>query len=124
MTNKELKTIFAWKTAAGVATDFKCTEIQIRLQKNTIYDQLKNSKKKVPNGMPYVVCIDLSGPRFDINEYSRYIHNHFEMRDHPSFSGVLLVEHGLIQNGNYFIQLQLLGKKYNETPIHISGREK
>lgn len=73
--------------------------------KNTINNQLKNSKSKVPSGMPFVVCIDLSGPRYDINDYSSYIQSHFEMRDHPSFSGVLLVEHGLVQNGNYCVQL-------------------
>lgn len=76
--------------------------------KNTINSQLKNSKNKIPIGMPFVVCIDLSGPKYDINEYSRYIQSHFEMRDHPSFSGVLLVEHGLVENGHYSVHLQYI----------------
>lgn len=76
--------------------------------KNTIDSQLKNSRYKVPKGSPYVVCIDFSGPRFDTDEYSKYILRHFEMSDYTAFSGVLLVEHGLLHDRKYSVQLHYI----------------
>lgn len=75
--------------------------------KNTIDSQLKNSRNKVPDGSPYVVCIDLSGPRFDLDDYSKYIMKHFDLGDYSNISGVILVTHGLLHDddGKYAVQL-------------------
>ena len=79
--------------------------------KNTINSQLANSHDKVPEGSPYVICIDCSGPRFDLDEYSKYILNIFNDGQHTSFSGVFLIDHGLIDDGKYRVHLHFVENK-------------
>jgi len=53
---------------------------------NSIDTLLKNSKKKVINNEPYVVCLDLSGPRFDWSKSEKHILNHFSKSDYTHIS--------------------------------------
>lgn len=85
--------------------------------KNTINSQLKNSQDKVPDGSPCVVCIDLSGPRFNFDGYSEFIIKHFNSGDYTSFSGVLLVNHGLLLDGKYAAQLHYIENKNAKYPL-------
>lgn len=71
--------------------------------KNTIDGLLKNSRKKVISGSAYVVCLDLSGPRFDWSVYEEHISRHFYRGDYKSISAVLFVEHGLTEDACYGI---------------------
>lgn len=80
--------------------------------KNTIDSQLRNSQDKVPEGSPYVICIDCSGPRFDLDEYSKYIVNRFNYGQYTSFSGVFLIDHGLIDDGKYMVHFTFVENKY------------
>lgn len=82
---------------------------------NTITDQLKKSRNKTPEGMPYVVCIDISGPRFSIDESSDHVTCHFERGDFKTISGVLLVLHGVSYSGDYCAEL-----KYISNPNSVS----
>lgn len=78
---------------------------------NSIDGQLRNSCNKVPDCTPYVVCIDNSGSRFGFDECSEHIAKHFRMGDYPSFSGVLMVEHGLQYDsccGRYLAQMRYI----------------
>ena len=85
--------------------------------KNTINSQLKNSQDKVPDGSPYVVCIDLSGPRFDADEYSKFIMKHFDAGDYTNFSGVILVDHRLLFDGKYAVHLHYIENKGAKYPL-------
>jgi len=87
------------------------------VSKNALGNQLKNSLKKVPEGRPYVVCIDLSGPRFDTSKSTAKILNHFKRGDFSSFSGVLLVNHGVIKDGKYHVQLHYIENEKSKSPI-------
>ncbi len=87
--------------------------------KNALGNQLKNSQKKVPKGRPYVVCIDLSGPRFDTSKSTSKILNHFKRGDFSSFSGVLLVNHGVVKDAKYYVQLHYIENEKSKSPIPI-----
>ena len=45
---------------------------------NTIDGQLRNSCNKVPDGTPYVVCIDISSSRFGFDKCSEHLEKHFK----------------------------------------------
>lgn len=85
--------------------------------KNTIDSQLKNSVGKVPEGTPYVICIDCSDSRFDFSKCSEYILRRFSLGDYKSFSGVLLIDHGVTTDGNYGVSSYFVENKYSKYPL-------
>ena len=87
------------------------------VSKSALGNQLKASTKKVPEGTPYVVCIDISGPRFDVTRSSEKITNHFNRGDFSNFTGVLLVTHGVINEGKYHAALHYLENENSNSPL-------
>lgn len=74
--------------------------------KNTIRGQIKNSYNKVPKSMPYIVVINLSGPRFDPEHYTEMVAERFNRKDDTSISGILFIQHSFDEEGNMVVNMK------------------
>ncbi len=72
---------------------------------NTIFDQLKKSKGKVPVGTPYIVAINISSDRFDVEEYKVKLKDKFLKNDNTRISGLVLVEFGFTELAEVIVKM-------------------
>lgn len=73
---------------------------------NTIFDQLKKSKGKVPKGRPYIAVINISSDRFDVNDYKKRLKSKFDRNDNNSISGIVLVEFGFSRDAEVIVEME------------------
>lgn len=75
---------------------------------NTIANQIQNSRNKVPKSMQYIVAINLTGPRFDIDEYADIIAKRFERKDDTNISGIMFVDYSLDEVGDVNVRIHFI----------------
>lgn len=75
---------------------------------NTIIGQIQNSRNKVPRLTPYIVAINLTGPRFETEHYAEIIAKRFERKNNTNISGVLFVEYLLDDIGDVVVQMHYI----------------
>lgn len=76
--------------------------------KNTIQSQIQNSRGKVPKSTPYIVVINMSGPRFDPDHYTDVVSERFNRRDDRSISGILFTRYFFDELGNLVVDLRFV----------------
>jgi hypothetical protein len=84
-----------------------------------INEQLRKSRNKVPKGNPYVVVIDASTPRYDINDIEGYINDRFNqtIEEENDISGVLLINFRIDPQEFVVIEIRYIPNLNSNEPL-------
>jgi hypothetical protein len=84
-----------------------------------INEQLRKSRNKVPKGSPYVVVIDASTPRYDINDIEEYIKVRFNeaIEAEKTISGVLLINFQIDPQELVILEMKYVANPNSTEPL-------
>lgn len=88
---------------------------------NIVGNQIKKSRNKVPEFIPCVSVINISGPRFDPDFYTNSSTKLFDVEKDESISGVIFAQYNFSDKWNIVINLRFVPNPYAMNRIEWLG---